>query len=133
MLKTQRLGRTFEEALRSLNDRMSCEEVDLITTALLVARETGGDVTMIITQLITTIREKRKILDKVNTLTLQGKLQAYVMSFLPIGFAIFIKMFNPTYFDPLVHHAIGHLLIAVAIGLWFVGMILLMKLSKVEI
>lgn len=133
MLKAHRLGRTFEESLQSLNDRMSCEEVDLVTTALLVARETGGDVTTIITQLITTIREKKKIMDKVSTLTLQGKLQAYVMSFLPIGFAAFIKAFNPTYFDPLLHNSLGHLLIAIAVVLWVCGMVLLMKLSKVEI
>lgn len=133
MLKGHRLGRTFEESLRNLNERMSCEEVDLITTALLVARETGGDVTTIISQLITTIREKKKILDKVRTLTLQGKLQAYVMSFLPVGFAVFIKTMNPTYFDPLMHHSLGHMLIAVAVLLWVVGMLMLIKLSKVDI
>ena len=133
MLKAHRLGRTFEEALQNLNERMNSEETDLITTALLVARETGGDVTTIITQLVTTIREKKKIMDKVRTLTLQGKLQAYVMSFLPVGFAGFIKVVNPTYFDPLIHHPVGHLLIGIAILLWLCGMVLLIQLSKVEI
>lgn len=133
MLKAHRLGRTFEESLHHLNERMPCEEVDLVTTALLVARETGGDVTTIISQLIVTIREKKKILDKVKTLTIQGKLQAYVMSGLPIGFAVFIKTFNPTYFNPLLHNPIGHMLIAVAVLLWVFGMILLIKLSKVDI
>ncbi len=133
MLKAHRVGRTFEEALQRLNERMSCEEVELITTALLVARETGGDVTTIIQQLIMTIREKKKVLDKVKTLTLQGKLQAYIMSFLPVGFAVFIKAFNPTYFDPLLHYPVGHLLVGIAVLLWLCGMVLLLKLSKVDI
>ena len=133
MMKAHKVGRTLEEAMQRLNQRMACEEMNLITTAVLLARETGGDVTTIINQLITTIREKRKLSEKVGTLTLQGRLQAYIMSFLPVGFAVLVRAFNKAYFDPLLQEPVGKVLIMTAAGLWFVGMILLLRLSKVEI
>lgn len=133
VIKAHRLGRGFEEALQSLNERMPCGELNLITTAILVARETGGDITAIIGQLITTIREKKKLNDKVMTLTMQGRLQAYIMSFLPILFAVFVRTFNPHYFDVLLGDPTGSLLLMAAGGLWAVGMVLLLKLSKVDV
>lgn len=133
MVKGHRLGRTFEEVLQQLDARMPCEEVNLMTTTLLVGRETGGDVTGIITQLITTIRDKRKLLEKTRTLTLQGRLQAYIMSALPIGFVLLINSFNPHYFDPLLETGVGKSLIVVAVALWLVGMTLLLRMCKVEI
>lgn len=133
VMRAYRLGQPFEEALERLRKRNFCDEVNIITTALLVARETGGDATKIITQLVGTIREKKKLYDKVNTLTLQGKLQAYIMSGLPIAFVFFAKTFDATYFDVLVESDTGHTIIMAAVGLWLVGMVLLMKLSKIEI
>ena len=133
MIKAHRLGRTFEESLRSLNERMNSEEVNLITTALLVGRETGGDVTTIIGQLITTIREKKKLTEKTKTLTLQGRLQAYIMSALPVGFVLVIKTFNSHFFDPMVGTGLGRSLIVLAVVLWVMGMAVLLRLCKVEI
>ena len=133
MMKAHKVGRTLEEAMERLNQRMACEEMNLITTAVLLARETGGDVTTIINQLIATIREKRKLTEKVGTLTLQGRMQAYIMSFLPAGFALLVRTFNKTYFDPLLQDSTGKMLIVVAVGLWLAGMVLLMKLSKVDV
>lgn len=133
MIKAYRLGLTFEEALQRLNARIPCEELQLFTTAMLVARETGGDVTHIISQLIATIRERKKLRDKVHTLTLQGRLQAYIMSALPLLFAAFVRTFNPRYFELLLEDRYGQMALVGAVGLWLVGMTLLMRFSRVEV
>ena len=133
VVKAHRLGRTLEQALTSLSDRMPSEELHLITTAVLVARETGGDITQIITQLVMMIREKKKLTDKVDTLTLQGRLQAYIISCLPVVFALFVRTFQPGYFDPMLREPRGNFLIALAVGLWLIGITLLIKLSKVDV
>ena len=133
MMKAHRLGLTLEESLQRLNERMPCDELNLITTAVLVARETGGDITGIISQLITTIRERKKLNDKVKSLTLQGRIQAYVMSMLPIFFAMFVQTFNRDYFRVLMEDETGNLLLMAAVALWVVGMLLLIRMSKVEI
>ena len=133
MIKAHRLGRPLEEAFRLMNDRMSCEELNLMTTAMLVARETGGDVTRMINHLVGTIREKKKLNDKLKTLTLQGKLQSYIMSILPVAFAGVIKTFNPGYFDLMMQDRMGNLLLMLAVVFWLFGMFLLFRLSRVEI
>lgn len=132
VIKAYRVGRTLEEALQRLNDRMTCEELNLMTTALLVARETGGDVTRLINQVIITIRDKKKLNEQVQTLTMQGKLQAYVMSALPIGFAFMVRTFNPKYYDVMLQDARGQMLLVAAVVLWVMGMVLLVRLSKVD-
>lgn len=133
MLRAHRLGVPLEEALHGMQSRMASEELQLFITAIEVTRETGGDVTGIVTQLITTIREKRKLYDKVSTLTLQGRLQAYIMSFLPLGFALAIRGFNDAYFRPLVEEPVGRTVITIAAALWIVGMILLFRVSKIDV
>lgn len=133
MMKAHRVGRSLEEALQGLNQRMACEELNLITTAVLVARGTGGDITRIIGQLINTIREKKKLNDKISTLTMQGKLQAYIMSALPVFFAISVRGFNENYFEIFFTDPLGRSLVALIVVLWIVGMILMFKLSKVDI
>lgn len=132
VIKAYRVGRTLEEALQRLNERMASEELNLMTTALLVARETGGDVTRLISQVITTIREKKKLSEQIQTLTMQGKLQAYVMSSLPVAFALMVRTFNPSYYDVLLRDAMGQMLLILAAALWAVGMVLLVRLSKVD-
>lgn len=133
MVKAHRLGRTLEGALQGLNDRMPCQDLNLITTAVLVARETGGDITNVITQLVNTIRERKKLQDKVKTLTLQGRMQAYLMSLLPLAFAFFVRTFNPHYLDIMFNDPTGQTLLMLAGGLWVSGMILLVRWSKVDI
>ena len=133
MLKAYRLGMTFEGALQRLNERMPSEELQLFTTAMLVARETGGDVTHLISQLIGTIRDRKKLREKVATLTLQGRLQAYIMSALPILFTAFVRTANPGYFEVLVSTAYGQMALVLAAGLWLAGMVLLFRLSRVEV
>ena len=132
MMKAHRLGFTIDEALQRLNQRMPSEELNLVTTAVLVSRETGGDITGIITQLVGTIRERKKLTSKVSTLTLQGRLQAYIMSALPLLFVAFIRSFNPHYFDLLLENPTGKTCVIAACGLWIVSMFLLFKFSKVE-
>jgi len=132
MMKAHRLGLTLEEALQRLNARTPCDELNLITTAVLVARETGGDITHIINQLIAAIRDRKKLRDKVTTLTLQGRLQAYIMSALPLVFAMFIRSFNPRYFDLVFEDPTGRLLLVTAAVLWVTGMVFLLRLSRVE-
>lgn len=132
MLKAYRLGLTFDAALQGLNRRLPGEDLKLLTMAVAVARETGGDLTRMLGQLVMTIREKRKLRDKVNTLTLQGRLQAYILTLLPVVFVFVIRGIQPTYFNLLLTDPAGRLAIAIAAMLWAVGIILVFRLSKVE-
>ena len=133
MIKAHRLGLSLEESLTNLNKRMACEEMELITTAILVARETGGDLTTILSQLITTIRDRKKLHDKVSTMTLMGRVQGYIIGALPVAFAVFVRMSNPQHFQVLFDYPEGRRMLAIAAVLWGVGLLLVRKLSKVRV
>lgn len=133
VVKSNKMGLTLDESLLSLKRRMNLEDLSLMLNAILIAKETGGNVTDVLDQLSDTIREKRKLLDKVKTLTTQGKLQAYLMSLIPVAFAMFIKSTTPAYFEVFLTDRLGGTLLALAVVLWVIGVFLVVKLSKIDI
>lgn len=133
LLRENKMGMALEESFETLNKRMPSEELNMLTTAVLVARETGGDITLLFTTLINTIRVKLKIMDQVRTLSLQSKIQGIVMSFLPIGFAMTVYSFNPNYFDIMLSNPTGRMLLLYAVVSEIIGIWLIRVFSKVDV
>ena len=133
ILRENKMGIPLEESFDSLNRRMPSEELNLLTTAILVARETGGDITQLFSRLIGTIRSKVKVNDSVKTLSMQGKIQGVVMSFLPIGFALLVISFNPNYFDIMFSSSLGRGLMVYAVISEAIGMYLIRIFSRVNV
>jgi tight adherence protein B len=133
VLRENHMGVPLEECLVNLKKRMPIDDLGLVISAIGVARETGGDLTEIFSQLVFTIREKSKLERKVRTLTVQGRLQGVIMGFLPIAFAIFINYVNPENFQVLLNTKIGQMLLVYAVVSEVIGLILIRKLSRVEV
>jgi tight adherence protein B len=133
VLRENRLGIPLNESLGKLNRHMAIEELNLIVTAISVARETGGNLPKIFSQLIHTIREKSKIMRKVRTLTTQGRLQGIIMCLLPIGFIILVFTLNPSFFDIMLENDTGRFLLGYAVISQIIGMLIITKFSKVEV
>jgi len=133
VLNENKMGIALDESLEKLNNRMPSPELNLIVTAVLLARETGGNLPEIFTNLIKSIREKKKISENVMTLTTQGRIQGGIMSILPIGFAIFVFNVNPEFFDILLNTETGKTLLMVCVGLEVLGIFLIRKISKINI
>ena len=133
ILRENKMGMSLEESFEKLNKRLPSEELNLLTTAILVARETGGDITQLFSTLINTIRAKLKLVDSVKTLSMQGKIQGIVMSILPIAFAVMVYSFNPHYFDVMLANPIGRILLIYAVISELVGIFLIKIFSKVNL
>jgi tight adherence protein B len=133
VMQENRMGVPLEECLQHLKQRMPLDDLGLITSAIGVARETGGDLTEIFSQLVFTIREKNKLERKVRTLTVQGRLQGVIMGILPVGFAFFISRVNPESFNVLLNTRVGQMLLVYAVASEIIGVILIKKLSRVEV
>lgn len=133
ILRENKMGIALEESFENLNKRMPSDELNLLTTAILVARETGGDITLLFARLVATIRAKIKLNDNVKTLSMQGKIQGIVMSGLPIGFAILVVSFNPNYFDIMLSSPLGRGLLVYAVISELIGMYMIRMFSKVNI
>lgn len=133
VLKENKLGLSLEESLRILRKKIPIEEVNLLVSSILVAKETGGELTKVFTRLTETIRDNLKLKEKVATLTLQGRLQGIIMAFLPIGFCWFIYKQNPNHFDIMFETQIGKTLLVGAVVGQLLGMYLIKKISTIRV
>jgi tight adherence protein B len=133
LVRENRMGVTLEESLRRLDKRMSMEDLSLVVNSVLVARETGGDLTKVFSRLITTIRDNRKLKESIKTLTMQGRLQGLIMSILPIIFFGWVITNNKHHFDIMLESDIGRLLLIIAVVLQVIGMFLIRKFSIIKI
>ncbi len=133
VIRENKMGISLEESLRRLDKRMKMEELSLVINSILVARETGGDLTKVFSRLSTTIRDNRKLKENIKTLTMQGKLQGLVMSVLPILFVLWVLSVNKHHFDGMMQSDFGRFLLILAVVLQAVGMFLIRKFSEIKI
>jgi tight adherence protein B len=128
-----KVGVTLEEALTRLDKRMPSEEMTLVSSAILVARETGGDLTKVFSRLIDTIRDRLKLKELVSTLTLQARLQAIIISLLGPIFFFVVKKMKPDHFDIMWQDEVGRIFLGLAVLLQIIGFILIIIFGRVEI
>lgn len=133
LLNENKIGIPFEDSLERLNKRMYSEELNMMVTSVLVARETGGDLNKIFERLTVTIRQKKKISQQVETLTLQARWQGMIMMALPIVFSFGVAQINPHFFDMMLKSQIGRFLLIYAVISQVIGMLMIHRFSKVEI
>ena len=133
IVKENKMGISFEDSLRTMYNRINVEDLKLVINSILVARETGGDLTKVLNRLCTTIRDNNKLIDSVKTLTTQGRLQGMIMMVLPILFVFFVNSTNPSHFNIMFQDETGRMLLVVAVVLQVVGMILIRRFSTIKI
>ena len=133
VIRQMQMGVSLEEAITKLKGRMRLDELDMVVTAMLVARETGGDLTQTFSRVIYTIQERNKLIGRVQALCVQANMQGIIMSLLPILFGIFVYKVNPGFFDVFFKDNFGRGLMTYAIISEILGIIFIRKLSKVDI
>jgi len=133
VVRENKMGIPLEESLVRLNKRMNLEELGLVVNALLVSRETGGDLTKVFSRLSVTIRDNHKLKENIKTLTLQGRMQGAIMSFLPIVFVAWVLSVDRHHFDIMLTNDLGRLLLVGAVVLQVFGMFLIRMFSVIKI
>lgn len=133
LIRENKMGVMLEDCFQHLLQRMKVPELELVINSILVARETGGDLTKVFGHLATTIRDNRKLKESIRTLTLQGRLQGIIMSALPFFFVWWVFTFNRGHFDIMLKSELGRTLLFVAVVLQIVGMFLIRKFSIINL
>jgi len=127
-----RLGMPPEQALNSLLQRMPSDDLDLIVAAINVSQELGGNLTEVLGNIAETIRGRFVLQGKVRTLTAQGRLQAAVLSAMPllVFFALYVVtpgLVRPMYTTPLGWLMLIGVLAWEAIGVFFLWKIVAIR------
>jgi len=129
VLGENKMGVPLDESLNRLYRRMPSAAMQQMVTAILLARETGGNLPMIFTRIVASTRERKKIEKNLQTLTVQGKIQAVVMSGLPVFFFFTVSGSNPHFFDVMFNSPRGQQLMVTCIVLWILGALSIWKIS----
>lgn len=129
VLGENKMGVSLDEALNHLYNRMPSSALQQLITAILLARETGGNLPVILERIILVVREQKRIMGQIETLTLQGKIQGAVMSMLPVGFFMFIYSSNPGFFDHMFQSPTGRALLVYAAISEVIGGFMIWKIS----
>ncbi len=130
VLGENKMGVPLDESLNRLYKRMPSPGLQQTITAILLARETGGNLALIFARIITNVRERKKIEANLQTLTIQGKIQAVVMTGLPVLFYFGVSASNPHFFDVMKNTPDGQKMMTVCAIMWVMGALIIWKISK---
>lgn len=129
----QRLGMELRNALLSLQERVNTLDCKMFVTALLLQRETGGNLAEVLSNLATLMRERVGLRGQIDTLTAEPKMSAIVLALLPVGLFIIVTMANRQYMSPLWTAPMGKMLLLYAIVSIILGYIVLRKIGQIDI
>ena len=128
-----KIGMSFEDALESLSQRVGSDDLMLVTTAILISRKTGGNVTEIFDKISETIRGRMRIERKVKTLTAQGRLQGIIVSAMPFFLGLIMTLIKPGLMIPFPTSLTGILAVLVMCALIFVGWLMIRKIIRIDV
>jgi tight adherence protein B len=129
VLGENKMGVSLDESLNRLYLRMPSPAMQQLVTAILLARETGGNLPIIFSRIVSSTRERKKIEKNLQTLTMQGKIQAVVMTSLPVFFFFTVSGTNPHFFDTMFNSPRGRELMIACVVLWILGALSIWKIS----
>lgn len=127
------LGTPFDVGLRNLVERMPLVDVRFFVSAVLLQRETGGNLTEILSNLATLIRSRFRLKGHVKAIASQGKITALVLTVLPIVLALVLTAMKPSYLDSMAQDPIGRYLIFGAIAGQIVGYLIMRKIVDIKV
>jgi tight adherence protein B len=133
VFEEQNLGIPLRQALIGMTERVDILDVKFFVTAILIQRETGGNLAEIIDKIAYVIRERFRIQGQLKIFTAQARLSGTILSLLPIGMAVLVGILNPEYLKPLWFENVGRIMIAIAVILQILGMLAIRKIIRIKI
>jgi tight adherence protein B len=129
----QNFGLPLKDALLNMCERVPLMDVRFFVTAVLIQRETGGNLSEILDNLSHVVRERFKILRQVRVYTAHGRLTGWVLMALPASLAVALSFINPDHIDLLFKEQMGRMMILAAIVMQTVGYVWIQKVIKIEV
>ena len=129
----QNLGLSLKLALENMVQRIPLLDLRMCVTAIMIQRETGGNLSELLEKVAHTIRERFRIMEDLKTLTLSSRWSAWLLCALPIFLAVYMSVMNPTYMEVLWRDPRGHNLLFLAATMQILGMLMVQKIMKIKI
>lgn len=133
VLKEMQYGSSMEDVLNEWKERMPSEDLDLMIQAILIQRQIGGNLAVILETIVQTIRDRSRIQRQVTTLTAQGRLSGMVIGLLPFVLGVLLYLIEPTYIGSLFEHTIGIIMVSAGLFSGIIGFIFIRKITTIEV
>lgn len=128
-----RFGIPIRDAMLNLVDRVPLIDVKFFVTAVLLQRETGGNLAELLDKLSYVIRERFKILRQVRVYTAQGRMTMLILMALPPACVLMMWGLDPEFIKPLFTDPIGRMLLVTGVCMQFTGFLLIRKIIRIEV
>ena len=133
LFEEQKFGLPVRDALMNLAERVPLVDVKFFVTAVMLQRETGGNLAEILDNLSYVIRERFKIMRQVRVYTAQGRLTMMLLMGLPPVIVITMLLTSPAFIRPLFSDPIGHFLVVAGIVLQTLGYFVIRKIIRIQV
>jgi tight adherence protein B len=133
LFEEQKFGMPVRDALLNFTERVPLVDIKFFATAVMLQRETGGNIAEILGNLSAIIRERFKIQRQVRVHTAQGRLTMALLMAMPPAVVGILQIFSPEFVRPLFVDPIGHALLVISIALQTTGYFVIRKIIKIEV
>jgi len=132
-MREQRIGTDFDISLQHMEERLPIQDFAMLSSALRINREIGGNLADIMESLGDTLRRKHQMEGKIESLTAQGKLQGVVMTGLPVLLAFLLYILEPASMEKLWTTTIGWIVLAIILFMETLGYIMIQKITAIDV
>ncbi len=133
VFEEQNFGLPMREAMLNLADRVPLPDVSFLVTAILVQKETGGNLAEVLDKAAVVIRERFRLRGQLRVYTAQGRLTGWILASLPFIMFVLLNIVNPAYMKILLTDPAGRTLIYVGIGLMIVGGYVIRRVIDIKV
>ena len=139
VIREVNLGLPFEQALSNMVRRVRSDDLELMTTAITIQHQVGGNLAEILDSIAFTIRERIRIMGEIRTLTAQQRLSGYVVAGLPIGLVVILSIIAPTFMEPMfgepyiVGIPLGVIILVIGAIMMIAGFLMIRNIVDIEV
>lgn len=132
-VKETQFGVTTEDALDNLVRRVNSADLELVVTAVLIQRQLGGNLAVILDNIAQTIRDRVLVKQEMRTLTAQGRISGWIVGLLPIFLLLAILVINRSYILTLFTDPLGHILVTGAVISQVFGILVIRSMVRIDL
>lgn len=129
----QNFGLPFRDALMTMAHRIPSKDLQFVVTAMLVQKETGGNLAEILDRTTHVIRERLRIHGEVRIKSAQGRLTGWILTIMPLALGLLINVINPGFEKPLFNEHIGHVMLYAGACMLVLGSFIISRIVKIEV
>jgi tight adherence protein B len=129
----QNYGLELRTALNNLVNRVTIQDLNMMTTAILIQKETGGNLAEVLDKVSHVIRERFRMRRQIMVHTAQGRMTGWILSFLPVALGLALYLVNPDTMSLLWKRAIGVKLLYAAGSMTIMGALIIRKIVRMDV